>query len=156
MTIDLEKFRNTEFNYRTMDIKVPELKEMAKDGAEPVWKIRGLTGAEMAKVRDAVRSNMDLEAIVDNLTSPLSKKKAKIIKDAFGISDSKDEKLSDDYIRRLTILHLGSVDPIIEKSDAVKLAEVNGVVFQRITEQILILSGQGMLGESKASGTTSK
>ena len=81
-----------------------------------------------------------------------SKDKVDAVKEALGLSG----KAPDDWVRRITILMLGSVDPPIERSDAVKLGEVFAVTFSRLTDQIQVLTGQGKLGESSASGATQK
>ena len=147
-----KKFETTNFNYREKDIDIPEMKDFFDGRKKPIWRVRGLTGIELANVRDAVTRNQNFERLVQQLTSNLSKTKVEAVTTAFGMGDD----LPDDYVRRLTILKLGSVDPILPHDQIVKLAETFPVTFSKLTDEIMILTGAGKLGESTASGMTQK
>jgi hypothetical protein len=152
VSFDLKKFETTNFNYREKEIDVPELKDFFSGKKKPKWKIRGLTGIELAEVRASVNRNKDIESMIEMLASDISKEKVDAFKDALGLSD----KAPADWVRRVAILKLGSVDPEMNQENAVKLGETFPVTFSTLTDQIQILTGQGKLGESSASGTTRK
>ena len=80
------------------------------------------------------------------------KNKVSAALEAIGISD----KLPDEYVRRLNVLRLGSVEPEIDHEDAKKIADYNALVFSKLTDEIMILTGYGKSGESNASGPTRK
>jgi hypothetical protein len=152
LSFDLKKFETTNFNYREKEIDVPELKEFFNGKKKPKWKIRGLTGIELAEVRASVNKNKDIEKMVELISSEFSKDKIEAFKEAFGMND----QAPDDWVRRVTILIFGSVDPVVDRPLAVKFGEVFPVTFQTLTDQIQILTGQGKLGEFTASGQTQK
>jgi hypothetical protein len=147
-----KKFETTNFIYREKEVDVPELKEFFDGRKKPIWIVRGLTGIEMAGVRDAVTKNQNFEKLIEQLTSSLSKDKVEAVTTAFGMGDD----LPDDYVRRLKILKLGSVDPVLPHDQVVKLADTFAVTFSRLTVEIMIVTGAGKLGESNASGTIQK
>lgn len=152
MSFDLKKFETTNFSYREKEIDVPALKEFFSSKEKPRWKIRGLTGIELAMVRESVNKNKDIESMIEMLAGGKSEEKIGAIKEALGLSD----KAPDDWVRRVTILMLGSVEPKVERSLAVRLGESHPVTFSMLTDQIQILTGQGKLGESSASGAIKK
>jgi len=152
MAFDLKKFKTADFTPREKDIPVPQLKEFF-NGAKPVWKVRCLTGEELFSVREAGQKSRNIEEIIEKLVSGNTKTKVNAALEAIGISS----ELSEDYVRRLEMLHMGSVEPEIEKEDAVRLARVYPTLFSNLTDAIMLLTGEGQkLGESKASGTTRK
>ena len=147
MGFDIQKFETADYKFREKRIPVPELKPFF-NGETAEWVVRNLTGAELAAVRDSVQRSKDIEAIIEGLASKNGKDKVEAIKDALGITGD-----SDDYIRRLTVLELGTVSPKIARKHAVKLSEAHGVLFSTLTNEIYNLSGQGKsLGEPIASG----
>lgn len=147
MGFDIQKFETADFKFREKRVPVPDLKPFF-NGDDPVWTVRNLTGAELALVRDSVQRAKDLESIIDALAKGSGKDKVDAIREAMGITGD-----SDDYIRRLTVLELGTVSPKIQRKHAVKLSEAHGVLFTSLTNEIYQLSGQGKsLGEPIASG----
>jgi hypothetical protein len=53
------------------------------------------------------------------------------------------------------MLRIASVAPAIDHHQAIKIANLNVIVFNRLTDEIYKISGEGQdLGESIASGTT--
>jgi hypothetical protein len=138
-------------------VPVPALKNLFEKNEKPVWIVRGLTGIELAEVREAAQRNLNLEGLIELAASNLPKEKIKAVKEIIGLpGESKSEGSPDDYVRRLAILRLGSVEPEIEQPLAVKLAANYPVIFSKLTDEIMVLTGQGRLGEFKASGTTPK
>jgi hypothetical protein len=146
MNFDLKKFETTNFVDRTEEIEVPELKDFFDKKAKPVWKVRGMTGTEIAKMHDAVNRARDFEGILELIASGSSKDKIEGFKKALGISDD----VPADFVRRVNMIKLASVDPdMSDKQElVVKLGEAFPVVFRTISDAIQRLSGQGKLGES--------
>ena len=153
MGFDIQKFQGMRFQDRVEEIEISDLKEFFDSKEKPIWKVRGLTGEELAFARDAEERARNMNALVEGLAARGSKSKVKAIKEGLGLSD---EKAPADYIRRLEILHYGSVDPEIDKPTSVKLAVNFPTAFYQLTNKILELTGYGRLGESKASGTKKK
>ena len=157
MTFDLNKFEATNYKDRTKKIPVPALKKFFGDKEKPVWTVRGLSGIELAEVREAAQRNLNLESVIELIMSNIPKEKVKAVKDIIGLpGESKSEGSPDDYVRRLAILRLGSVEPKVEQPIAVKLAANHPVTFSTLTDEIMALTGKGRLGEFSASGTTPK
>ncbi len=146
----LSRFEAESFKAREREVAVPELMEFFDEGTAAVWRIRGLTGAEVAKVRDSVTRARDLEGLVARLAAENVKDKVAAVVEAFGLATGSD---ADDFVRRLTLLVIGSVEPKIQRNHAVKVSEVAPLAFYRLTDEIYNLTGQGKLGESSASGT---
>ena len=146
---DLAKFESEGFKQRERDVEVPELKAYFADGPA-IWRVRGLTASEVARVRDSVTRARDIEGLLAKLTSGNSSDKAGAVLEIFGVGGDHP----DEYVRRLSVLEIGSVEPKIRREHAVKISEVAPMVFWRITDEIYTLTGQGRVGESSASGTT--
>jgi hypothetical protein len=143
------------FTYREKEIEgiEPELKNFNSGKKGKVkFKVRGLTGIELATVRDAVSKNQDIEQMVEMIGSNISRDKVDAFKEALGMGD----KAPADWVRRVAILRLGCVDPQMKQDEAVKFGETFPITFSKLTDEIMILSGQGKLGESIASGATQK
>lgn len=149
MQFDAREFNRTKFAPRIERVKVPELQRFYGSG-EPVWEVRGLTGEEMSRVRTAGDAQRNILAVVDGLASANLKEQAAAIRELIGASDT----LPEDYVRRIEILLLGSVEPV-ERPVAVKLATVYPVTLHTLTDAILKLTGLGQEpGKSHGSGAT--
>lgn len=143
MTFDSQKFLKTKYKDRTEDVPVPELKKFFPDGETPVWTVRGLTAEEIARANDAVSQNADVSAIITALAAKHSKEKAEAVKDMLGMSTA----VPADIVKRISHLVSGSVSPECDQEMAVKLGENHSVVFFKLTNKILELSGKGRVGE---------
>ena len=151
MAFNIDKFDQAQFTDRIVDVKVPELKSFFDDGEDTVWKVRGLTGHELAKVNEAVKMNKDVASILSGITSELNSDKIDAIKETLGLSTNSP----DDLVRRIATLRSGSVSPVISQEICVKLADSFPTTFYLLTNKIFELTGEGkQLGESKASGET--
>lgn len=147
MGFDIQKFETADFRFREKRIDVPELKLFFGDGEPAEWVVRNLTGSELAAVRDSVQRSKDIESIIEGLAGS-EKEKVQAVQAAMGLTGD-----SEDHIRRLTILELGTVSPKIKRKHAVRLSEVCPVIFTSLTTEIMSLTGQGKsLGEPIASG----
>lgn len=139
MSFDTKKFLKTAFEPRSEAVPVPDLKDFFKEGADPVWLVRGLTGHELGKVNEAEERNRNLIAIMEALISAKTEEKAEGIKRLIGLDDTTPS----DIARRLEMLVLGSVDPAIDLELSVKLCTHFPVEFMQLTNAITKLTGQG-------------
>ena len=152
--MDLQKFLNANMQAREAEIPVPALAEFFGK-SKPVWTVRGLTAAELARSREAGDRLDSVRSAVVALAG--AGDKAKAIKDALGLSD---DDVPADISQRIEQLTYGSVSPVLgpENRDvAVKLAESHPVTFYNLTNKILELTGAGAeLGKPKRSGSAQK
>lgn len=149
-------FKKTEFLSarlvpREEEIQVPDLAEWFEEGTEAVWKVRGLSGQELGKATAAAEKNREVRAILEGLQSKNSKRIAEAVR---GLVDP-DTPV--DVAKRITMLHLGSVEPEGTEELALKMCREFPVEFFSITNKILELTGKGATsGELKPSGTEKK
>lgn len=151
MGFDKAKFEEAKLQPRIANELVPDLKEFFEKDEKPLWKVRGLTGEEMAHVNEAVKLNRDLVALIQGLISADTEAKIKAIKESIGLSD----EVPDDLARRISLLQHGSIEPQCSQPMSVRVARTFPVVFFQLTNKILELTGLGhTLGEQSASGQT--
>ena len=142
MAFDLSKFDQTQFNERVKDIDVPELKVFFADDEKPVWKIRGLTGEEIARTREAVERNRAARAeIISAQERGASEAVMMAMKTLLGVGSL--DTVPDDHVRHLNTLVLGSLAPKIQLEHAVKLAVTFPIVFTQLHNEIYVLTGLG-------------
>jgi hypothetical protein len=147
MAFDTRSFVNTEFVQRTQELRLPELAKWF-DG-EPVWIVRGLTSSELAKTLDAANRQRSIDTIIKSIAQ--NENMVAELRQTLGISDDTPQ----DIIKRLEQLTIASVEPKIDFTVAVKLAEVFPIEFYMLTNAIVSLTGQGMdIKKSLPSGET--
>lgn len=134
---DERAFMRAKFQSRTAEVPVPGLAPFFNGDAPPVWVVRNLTGDELAKsMESSVRQKS-----IDTVIKALSNQSAQIdaIRAALGIGDDVSVELA----KRLEQLVIASVEPVIDKPLAVKLAENYPVEFYQLTNKIVELTGLG-------------
>ncbi|MBR2512760.1 MAG: hypothetical protein IKE45_01845 [Halomonas sp.] len=142
MEFDANRFTSTAFKRREEDVPVKDLRDWfkgAKKDEGPVWRVRGLTGEELARVNEAQARNRNKNAVIDALSSDKSEKMTDAIKELIGTGSS----VPDDLARRIEMLTIGSVAPECTHQVAVKLAEAFPVEFYELTTKITQLTGLG-------------
>lgn len=142
MQFDADKFASAAFKRREEDVPVKDLAAWfkgAKEGEVPVWRVRGLTGEELARVNEAQARNRNKSAIIEALSSDKQEKMTDAIKELIGTGNS----VPDDLARRIEMLTIGSVAPECTHQVAVKLAEAFPVEFYELTTKITQLTGLG-------------
>jgi hypothetical protein len=152
--MDLQRFLQAALQPRQASVDVPLLKPWFGDAA-PVWVVRGLTAAEMARAEEAARGHLDnIRAMVDALVGDAADKAASFRR-ALGLSES---DVPADISRRIEMLTAGAVNPELGPNNrevAVKLAENFPGVFYALTNAIINLTGQGSEpGKPPRSGQT--
>lgn len=151
--MDIGKFMAANLCQRESEVKVGELSEWFEDGAKPVWKVRGMTSAELARAKfEAQEGKRDLKTLISALAGSDSERE-KAIQEAAGLST---DDVPQDVAQRIEYLLCASVEPHFkrEQRDAVvRLAEHFPTTFYTLTNEILSLTGQGSeVGKRKASG----
>jgi len=144
---EVDRFASAEITPRTDSVPVPDLKDWF-DG-EPVWKVRALTFDELARAEEAADRSATLTKLVESIVSSNASEKVAAIKGALGLTDD----VPQNAIRRMEMLVAGSVEPEVDLTVVVKLANVYPVVFKQLTDKIITLTGQGsILGKVPDSG----
>ena len=152
MAFDKKKFGKAKFESRTAQVDVPALKDFFDEGDKPEFKVRGLTGEEMARVNEAADKNKNLLAIVAALAGQNQNEKVAALQESLGLSH---ENVPSDLARRIEMLAIGAVDPELDVQMAARIFKVAPVDGYALSNRITTLSGQGMMvGEPKASGKT--
>lgn len=153
--LDLQAFLSAALQPRQQRVPVPELAHWLLPGAEAVWTVRGLTGAELARANEAAESGLaKVRALVAALVGDAATKAADIRK-SLGLSN---EDVPQDISRRIEWLTAGSVHPVLgpdNRDVAVRMAETFPTQFYALTNTIINLTGQGAeLGKPTRSGQT--
>jgi len=151
---DKKKFAKAKFEPRIEEVSVPALAAFFDEGSKPVFKVRGLTGEEMARCNEAQAKAKNIGAVVEALVGSNQKDKVTGLREALGMSE---DSLPEDLAKRIEMVRYGCVDPEFDQQGAAKLFQVAPVDGFSLSNKIMILSGQGMtVGEPSASGKTRK
>lgn len=149
MALDLKRFMAASMEPRTAVIPVAGLAPFFDQGEKPEWTVRGLAGAEFARVREAVQRNDAVEAMVTALQGQTVDPNA--LRELLGLSNTKQPI---EVIRRIEMLVAGSVAPKISHDVAVKIASCFPADFYVLTDNISVLSGLGHVpGKPEPSGS---
>jgi hypothetical protein len=149
MSFDKKRFMKTSFEPRTEAVPVPDLKDFFGEGAEALWKVRGLTGHELGKVNEAEERNRNLVAIMEALVSVKAAEKADAVKKLIGLDDSTPS----DIARRLEMLVIGSEDPACDQEMSVRICTHFPIEFIQLTNTITKLTGMGAQVKKKPSSS---
>lgn len=153
--LDLQKFLNAALQPRQQTVDVPELQTWFPADAAPIWTVRGLTAAELARANQAAETGLENVRAMIAALAGTGTDKSGAIRQAMGLSD---EDVPADISRRIEMLTAGSVSPALgpnQRDVAVKLAEAFPGLFYKLTNIVINLTGQGAeLGKPKRSGPT--
>lgn len=141
MGFNLEAFRASSIAPREKDIPVPELAAFFAEGIEPVWRIRGLTGEQVARARESGVRYKAIAVAVQALTSQSAQKAEKV--EAMEAMIGYGTDVPEDLAQRFDHLEFGSVEPKIDHADAVRLFAGHAFVAYKLTNEILMLTGAG-------------
>ncbi len=148
MIMNLDRYRNDRREASSELIAVTPLSPYFEDGSDPLFKVRGLTAAELGRSKEAAARQQDKAALVSALMGGNSQEKANALRNL-----SEGPEVPDDVAQRQEMLAIGCVEPKLQHSDAVLLSEDFPTEFYLLTNAILRLTGEGrQLGKSKASG----
>lgn len=149
---DTSKFENAKLEHRTESVDVPELKAFFSEEAEPKFSIRGLSGEELALVREAAAKNRAAREgllAAQSSGSLTDEVRAAILTLVGGNSAT----VPDEHARFLELVRLGMVSPKLEHSQIVRLAQYYPITFLNLAHKITALSNMGA-SEKKPVGST--
>lgn len=155
MPFDVDKFEKSKFQYRTqlVDVSGSPLASFFDEGEDPQFKVRNLTGEEMALCNEAQNKTQKLREAMEALAGNSKEERVKALQEAMGFTSNDD--IPADLARRIEAMRLGCMEPELTEQQAVKLMRVSCVQGYKISNSIFDLSGEGMeLGEPNASGGT--
>jgi len=134
---DEKAFMRAKFQPRIDEVHVPGLKAFFDNDDAWIWRVRNLTGDELAKSMEASARQKGIDTII----KALANQSAQIdeIRASLGIGDDVSVELA----KRLEQLVIASVQPVIDKPVAVKLAENYPIEFYQLTNKIIELTGLG-------------
>lgn len=141
MSFKAKDFLKQQFTARTEKVSVPDLADWFEGDA--VWTVRGLSASEFARCQEAEAKRSNIGIFCNALQ--LSAENRADLQKLLGTSGD----VPGDIARRLEMLVIASVDPVIDMLVAIRLADAFGVVFYQLTNKILELTGQGKIAEVK-------
>ena len=132
-----DKFQAAQYEARTARVSLPILADFFPEGEEPAFTVRGLTASELNK---AIEAGMRRKAI-DAVAQAIATQKEEIagVRAALGLSKETPGEIA----KRLEMLVLGAVEPVVSHATAAKLAEIAPVEFYELTNRITELTAQG-------------
>jgi len=138
MSFDTNRFEQAQFQPRTLDVAVPELAAFYAEGETPIWRVRGLTAAELQIAAEAAKRR----ELADNALQAIAANAGQVaeLRKIVGLAN---DMMPAEVVRRQEMLRMGSVTPGIDLTVAVKLCESFPIVFVQLTNQIAELTGQG-------------
>lgn len=145
--IDLARFRELELAPRTAKLAAPEFAALAQalglptEGDALLWEVRGLTGEELAAANALNERPELLVGAVEVIASRSSLKPELVgaIKDLVGLG----EETPVDLAKRFDWLRMGSVDPHVDRAEAVWLFTHFPWLGYRLTNLIIELTHAG-------------
>lgn len=142
MEFDIQKFTSAAFTPRTGEVEVEALRTFFKGltaKQKPKWKVRGLTGNELAQCNEAQQRNRARGAIAEGLLSGVDDKVSSAVKEMLGTGRA----VPDEIAKRIEMLVIGSVEPTCSHQLAVRLSEAFPVEFYQLTTEVVKLTGLG-------------
>lgn len=137
MAFDAAAFERAKFVPRQQAVKVEALAAFFSEGEDPSWTVRGLTANELHRAMEAFTRQRSVETIVRAIAA--GGDQAQAVRQALGLTADTPGEMA----KRLEMLVMGSVSPVIELQQAVKLAEAFPVEFLALTNAITELTGRG-------------
>jgi len=145
MPFDKNKFITTRFIPRQEELEFKDLQAFFDENEKPVFTVKGLTGVEYAKAREAADRNKDIQAIFEGLASSKSKNKTEAIKDLLNLGNDVPQIIA----IKLELFLYGLVEPEPDLDFAKKLCKNFPIEFLQITQKIEELTGMGAVAEKK-------
>lgn len=137
MAFDADKFSRAKLEPRRTSVPVPALAVFFADGEDAVWQVRGLSAVELHKALEAGKRQGTIESIVKAVSQ--NGDQAAAVRRALGL----DSGVPGEIAKRLEMLVMGSLAPVIDLPTAVKLGETFPVEFLQLTNEITELTGKG-------------
>jgi len=152
MAFNTQKFKKQKYTPRTATVPVPDLADFFEPNDTPEFIVRGLTGPELASVHESADKHRNIMGIIEGLLSSVSTDQVEALRKNLGITEDVPREIA----KRLEMLKIASVSPVVDLEFAVKLADTFPIEFYNLTSKITELTGLGQspLGKSKPSGKT--
>lgn len=150
MPFHADKFERATFEARTARVSVPALAPFFDADEAPEFVVRSLTATELHRALEAGKRQGSVEQIVKAIAT--SGDQAEAVRRALGLTKDTPGEIA----KRLEMLVLGTVSPVLTLPQAVKLAETCPVEFLALTNEITALTGKGfdLVKPAAASRTT--
>jgi len=154
MSIEIGKLASTRPELRTADVPVPDLAGLpGVDEDSPTWKVRMLTGEDLDRAAGASDRGAVMIALAEKMAGDADGQ-ANALLEAMGIA-GKD--VPEETKRAYDFLVAGSVDPAIDRQQAIWLYKYFPIVAKMLTRKIMELTGLGAdMGKSSRSGKRKK
>lgn len=142
---NVEAFRNANLKTREKSVRVDLLPDaFFADGAKKEFKLRMLSGNELAQCNEAVKLASQTKEVIEKMLSGHDKDRVKAFCDASGFSDA----VKPDTVRKMNILKYAIVEPELTFEDIVRMQQFFPVVFNSLAIEAVELTGLGAeLGE---------
>jgi len=138
---DIGKFQNTDLQLRTREVPMTALPDkFFPEGAEKKFKVRQLTGNEIAACNEAVNATIQARALVEKIMAGSAKEKAAAICESMGLS----AELKPESVREMNWVHQGIVEPEgFGYDQVVRLHSFYYVDFKQLFNAVISLTGMG-------------
>ena len=144
MPFDARAFAKAQFEPRIADVVIPELRDWFA-GDEPILRVRGLSGIELAQALEAAQTSQSRAELAEALLEGTDGAKVDAVKEAFGLGKG----VPDELIRYHELVIRGTVEPKLTRDVSVKLAERFPIDHKQLALKILALTGQGQAVKKK-------
>jgi hypothetical protein len=132
---------------RTETVPMPQLKDWFEEGETPEFTVRGLTAEEIAKSNEAVANSRTVDTMLKAISN--SRDQIEAIRKTLGLNLDAPEE----FVKRLSQLTFGAVEPAFTMTEAIVLGERFPVELYLLTNKIVELTSLGMdLAKQKLSG----
>lgn len=160
MAFDLEKFRRTRYEDRTAELRFHDLAPLFESMDDPVFRVRGLTGIELARVNEAASSirQEQQQAVLALLAGAARRLTGEDLGEALfamlGVSEEEDAPCAL-HARTLATLRYGLIEPRFAHEDAVRFAHRFPAHTMALVNRINELTAMGAaLGKPSSSTPT--
>lgn len=138
MPFNPDKFERAQFEARTKAVEVKALADFFDEGTEPVWTVRGLSSNELHRSIEAGQRQKTLGKVLESIADAGAP-----VADARRALGFTGKETQGEVAKRLEMLAIASVEPVIPLNLAVKLAENFPIEFYQLTNEITELTGMG-------------
>ncbi|MFP5259297.1 MAG: hypothetical protein ACLGQH_09760 [Acidobacteriota bacterium] len=146
---NIREFSRAQLKPRTKALEIPALAPWS-GGEAPTIEVRGLTGQELARVREAVEKHRNIAKLLEAAVGGSDKEKITAVREMYGIADG----LPEDFAKRIEMLTIGVVSPEMDLETCLKFATAFPVEFYSITGTITELTGMGHVVPGKPAPST--
>jgi len=137
---NVEAFRTADLKMREKLVPVPSLPDkFFAEGAKKEFKLRMLTGDELAACAEAVQLAAQTRMLLEKMLSGSSKERIQAVCDASGFGDA----IKPETVRKMNIVKYALVDPALPFEDVVRLQQFYPLVFSELANEAIILTGMG-------------